>query len=55
MLLVVERGRVLISKKILETSVEFKDLIALILFIAILLIRPQGLLGRAGMEEVGMK
>lgn len=36
-------------------SVEFKDLIALILFIVILLIRPQGLLGRAGMEDVGMK
>ena len=30
-------------------------LIALILFILILLIRPQGLLGRAGMEDVGMK
>lgn len=36
-------------------SVEFKDLIALVLFILILLIRPQGLLGRAGMEEMGMK
>lgn len=36
-------------------SVEFKDLVALMLFILILLIRPQGLLGRAGMEEVGTK
>jgi branched-chain amino acid transport system permease protein len=36
-------------------SVEFKDLIALLLFILILLVRPQGLFGRAGMEEVGMK
>ena len=36
-------------------SVEFKDVIALMLFILILLIRPQGLFGRAGMEEVGTK
>lgn len=36
-------------------SVEFKDVIALVLFILILLIRPQGLFGRAGMEEVGTK
>lgn len=36
-------------------SVEFKDLIALVLFIAILVIRPQGLLGRVGMQDVGMK
>jgi branched-chain amino acid transport system permease protein len=36
-------------------SVELKDVIALVLFILILLIRPQGLFGRAGMEEVGMK
>jgi len=36
-------------------SVELKDVIALILFILILLIRPQGLFGRAGMEEVGTK
>lgn len=36
-------------------SVELKDVIALVLFIAILLVRPQGLFGRAGMEEVGTK
>jgi branched-chain amino acid transport system permease protein len=36
-------------------SVEFKDLIALGLFLLILLIRPQGLFGRVGMEEVGTK
>ena len=36
-------------------SVELKDVIALVLFIVILLIRPQGLFGRAGMEEVGTK
>jgi branched-chain amino acid transport system permease protein len=36
-------------------SVELKDVIALVLFILILLIRPQGLFGRAGMEEVGTK
>jgi branched-chain amino acid transport system permease protein len=36
-------------------SVELKDVIALLLFILILLIRPQGLFGRAGAEEVGTK
>jgi branched-chain amino acid transport system permease protein len=36
-------------------SVEFKDAIALLLFIVILLVRPQGLFGRAGTEEMGMK
>jgi branched-chain amino acid transport system permease protein len=36
-------------------SVELKDVIALVLFIVILLVRPQGLFGRAGMEEVGTK
>ena len=36
-------------------SVEFKDVVALVLFLLILLVRPQGLLGRAGMEEVGTK
>lgn len=36
-------------------SVELKDVFALLLFIAILLVRPQGLLGEAGSEEVGMK
>jgi len=36
-------------------SVELKDVMALILFILILLVRPQGLFGRAGMEEVGTK
>jgi branched-chain amino acid transport system permease protein len=36
-------------------SVELKDVVALVLFIMILLVRPQGLFGRAGMEEVGMK
>lgn len=36
-------------------SVEFKDLIALGLFLVILLVRPQGLFGRVGMEEVGTK
>ena len=36
-------------------SVELKDVMALVLFILILLIRPQGLFGRAGMEEVGTK
>jgi len=36
-------------------SVELKDVIALALFLAILLVRPQGLLGQVGMEEVGTK
>ena len=36
-------------------SVEFKDVVALLLFIVILLIRPQGLFGRAGTEDIGMK
>jgi branched-chain amino acid transport system permease protein len=36
-------------------SVELKDVIALILFIVILLVRPQGLFGRAGTEDIGMK
>ncbi len=36
-------------------SVELKDVIALGLFILILLIRPQGLFGRAGTEDIGMK
>ena len=36
-------------------SVEFKDLVALFLFVAILLIRPQGILGQAGTEEIGLK
>ncbi len=36
-------------------SVELKDLIALILFIIILLIRPQGLMGQKGAEMVGMR
>ncbi len=36
-------------------SVEFKDVVALLLFIVILLVRPQGLFGRAGTEEIGMK
>lgn len=36
-------------------SVEFKDVIALLLFIVILLVRPQGLFGRAGTEEIGTK
>jgi branched-chain amino acid transport system permease protein len=36
-------------------SVEFKDVVALLLFIVILLVRPQGLFGRAGTEELGMK
>ena len=36
-------------------SVEFKDLIALGLFLLILIVRPQGLFGRVGMEEVGTK
>lgn len=36
-------------------SVELKDVIALLLFILILLIRPQGLFGRAGTEDIGMK
>lgn len=35
-------------------SVEFKDVIALFLFIIILLVRPQGLFGRAGTEDIGM-
>ena len=34
-------------------SVEFKDVVALLLFIVILLVRPQGLFGRAGTEEIG--
>jgi len=36
-------------------SVEFKDVVALLLFIVILLVRPQGLFGRAGTEDIGMK
>lgn len=36
-------------------SVEYKDVFALVLFILILIIRPQGLLGQAGAEMVGMK
>ncbi len=36
-------------------SVELKDVIALLLFILILLVRPQGLFGRAGAEEIGTK
>lgn len=36
-------------------SVELKDVIALLLFILILLIRPQGLFGRVGAEEMGTK
>lgn len=36
-------------------SVELKDVIALGLFLVILLIRPQGLFGRVGMEEIGTK
>ena len=36
-------------------SVELKDVIALVLFILILLVRPQGLIGRAGSEEIGTK
>jgi branched-chain amino acid transport system permease protein len=36
-------------------SVELKDVIALGIFLIILLVRPQGLLGRVGMEEVGTK
>jgi branched-chain amino acid transport system permease protein len=36
-------------------SVEYKDVVALLLFIVILLVRPQGLFGRAGTEEMGMK
>ncbi|MDB5999907.1 MAG: hypothetical protein JWP52_1606 [Rhizobacter sp.] len=36
-------------------SVEFKDVVALLLFIVILLVRPQGLFGRKGAEEMGTK
>ena len=36
-------------------SVEFKDVISLLFFIVILLIRPQGLFGRVGSEDIGMK
>ena len=36
-------------------SVEFKDVMALLLFILILLVRPQGLFGRAGTEDIGTK
>jgi len=36
-------------------SVEYKDLVALFLFVLILLVRPQGLLGQAGTEELGLK
>ena len=36
-------------------SVELKDVVALLLFILILLVRPQGLFGRAGAEEMGTK
>jgi len=36
-------------------SVEFKDVVALLLFIVILLVRPQGLFGRKGAEDLGMK
>lgn len=36
-------------------SVEMKDVVALLLFIVILLVRPQGLLGTKGAEELGTK
>ena len=36
-------------------SVEMKDVVALIIFILILLVRPQGLLGTKGAEELGTK
>jgi branched-chain amino acid transport system permease protein len=36
-------------------SVELKDMIALGLFLVILIVRPQGLFGRVGMEGVGTK
>lgn len=36
-------------------SVELKDVVALILFIVILVIRPHGLFGQKGAEEIGMK
>lgn len=36
-------------------SVELKDVFALLLFLLILVIRPQGLMGQAGAEMVGMK
>lgn len=36
-------------------SVELKDVVALVLFILILIVRPQGLFGQLGMEEVGVK
>jgi branched-chain amino acid transport system permease protein len=36
-------------------SVELKDVVALILFIVILLLRPQGLFGQRGAEELGAK
>jgi branched-chain amino acid transport system permease protein len=36
-------------------SVEFKDVVALLLFIVILLVRPQGIFGRLGAEEMGTK
>jgi branched-chain amino acid transport system permease protein len=36
-------------------SVEYKDVVALLLFIVILLVRPQGLFGRVGAEEMGTK
>ena len=32
-----------------------KDVVALIIFILILLVRPQGLLGTKGAEELGTK
>ena len=35
-------------------SVEFKDVVALVLFIVILVVRPQGLFGQAGTEELGL-
>jgi branched-chain amino acid transport system permease protein len=36
-------------------SVEMKDVVALLIFIVILLVRPQGLLGTKGAEELGSK
>lgn len=36
-------------------SVQLKDVLALGLFLLILLVRPQGLFGRAGSEEIGMR
>ena len=36
-------------------SVELKDVLALGLFLVILLVRPQGLFGQAGSEDIGMR